>query len=336
MTLLKISVVALCVSGAFSCFRRSNRRIIEGESPGIYIPLAEDLEPRSVGGEQRWNQSQLLENWTRYNPVAKGKKFKLGSKEMVSAGEDKGLFSTILASYNNHWVLRTRPEDWWSSVSQIIATRIDKEAKHPSVREFFVSHEGKKTLTVKIGPTVHGIDNESFFQQMIYLISQNINKPEYTTIMQSDFSQSTSVDRVVNSIMLMYSFQEYFEYRVMMLCGIPGVSMMGSEEDWERLVVKLEEVEEFLKPLDDVLQLADWFNSSKVVLRNLLETYRGYPDKDWWSRIMNLEQEFGSGGGTTVSGWFVTSFLGLKTGDLEDVPSGVNVVPLTLTGVSMM
>ena len=35
--------------------------------------------------------------------------------------------------------------------------------------------------------------------------------------------------------------------------------------------------------------------------------------------------------GTWLRGWFVTSFLGVKTGDLEDIPSGVNAVPLTLT-----
>ena len=87
------------------------------------------------------------------------------------------------------------------------------------------------------------------------------------------------------------AFESYFSNSKMQL------SMMGSEEDWERLVVKLEKVEEFLKPIDNVLQLGDWFNSCKVVLRNLLETYRGNPDKDWWSRIMNINRTFGSGGG---------------------------------------
>ena len=35
--------------------------------------------------------------------------------------------------------------------------------------------------------------------------------------------------------------------------------------------------------------------------------------------------------GTFYSGWFVTTFLGIEgKGELDDVPSGVNVVPLTL------
>lgn len=64
----------------------------------------------------------------------------------------------------------------------------------------------------------------------------------------------------------------------MMLCGLPGVSMLGTEEDWRRLVEKLEKVEEYLQPIEDELELGGWFNSSKVVLNNLLETYQGRAD----------------------------------------------------------
>ena len=196
-------------------------RIVAG---GKYISLASHLQPRSTEEESDWTgsnttQSSLLQRWTQKVEVARDKVFRLGSQQTVSAGKDKGFLSVIMAAYNNHWVLRTRPEDWWTSIAQIIATKIDKVAKEDLVRQFFVSHEGKKKLTVVIGPSVSGIDNESFFQRMISQISQNINKPEYTTLMESDFSRSTSVDRIVNSIMLMYSFQEYFEYRAMTFCG---------------------------------------------------------------------------------------------------------------------
>ena len=134
------------------------------------------------------------------------KTFRLGSDGQVSTGEDKGLFSTILAAYSNHWVLKTRPEDWWTTISQIIAIRIDKKANDKAVRKFFVSHEGKKKLTVKIDE-IDDIDSERFFNEMISQITRNINKPEYTSLMESDFSESTAVDRVINSIMLMYSFK---------------------------------------------------------------------------------------------------------------------------------
>ena len=80
-----------------------------------------------------------------------------------------------------------------------------------------------------------------------------------------------------------------------MYCGIPGVVMLGSEEDWTNLVEKLGKVEELLQPIEGVLQLGDWFRSCQSVLKNLRETFRGNPDKDWWSKIMDI-RPYGSGG----------------------------------------
>ena len=89
---------------------------------------------------------------------------------------------------------------------------IDREADHPSVRPFFVNHEGKKRLVVDAGPTIYNTDYYRFFNEMSGQIRDNINKPDYTEAIQSDFSSSGHVQKIVNNIMLMYSFQKYFEY----------------------------------------------------------------------------------------------------------------------------
>merc|ERR1712012_872844 len=126
-------------------------------------------------------------------------------------------------------------------------------------------------------------------------ISKNINNPEYTDIMDSNFSGSTSVQKIANDIMLMYGFKEYFEYEMITRCGIPGVVMQGSENDWKMLLEKHEKLEKFLEPIDDVLKLSGWFESSKKVLGKLLKTYQGNPDTKWWSRIIYRNTNHGSG-----------------------------------------
>jgi len=259
------------------------------------------------------------------------KTFVLGSKEEVSYGPNVGLFATLLSSYDNHWVLKTCPEDWWITITQKIAVAIDKNANHPDVRQFFVSHEGKKTLTVAVGPSIYGVDYEWFFKQMRSQISKNINNPEYTDLIDCNFSQSTSVQKIVNDIMLMYGFQEYFEYRMMLGCGIPGVTMVGTEDDWKALIEKHDKLEKFLEPLECVLELSAWFKSSKSVLEMLLQTYQGKPDTDWWSKIIS-RRSYGSGGQCDFGGWFVKDFLGLgSNADFKDIPSGINTVPLSIT-----
>ncbi len=67
----------------------------------------------------------------------------LGSTESIYSLGNCGLFSAVLTAYNNHWKLRTSPDDWWFSVIRRVACAIDRNAKEESVRKMFVDHEGK-------------------------------------------------------------------------------------------------------------------------------------------------------------------------------------------------
>ncbi len=50
-------------------------------------------------------------------------------------------------------------------VVQIVAQAVDKNANKTSVRNFFVSHEGKKELVVDVGPTIQSVDYNSFLDK---------------------------------------------------------------------------------------------------------------------------------------------------------------------------
>jgi len=169
-------------------------------------------------------------------------------------------------------------------------------------------------------------------------IGKNIKNPDYLEIMDLDFSTSTPLKKTVNNIQLMYSFQKYFEYTMGSLCGIPGVIMTGVEDDWKQLIEKLNRLQIFLHKIDHVLQLEDWFGSSRKVLEKLLETFRGNPDKDWWSRIVSSHSYYSSGGPVppVYDGWLIKDFYGIhyRKVPLDFIPSGVNVVPLTIVDLS--
>jgi len=181
----------------------------DAEESGKYISLTDHLTPtdRYLKGENEMiKQGKLLERFSRDYEEADNTKFRLGSQDLVHPTDDRGFFSVIQKAYNNHWILETRPEDWWTTISSIIAFRIDREAKNKAVRKYFVSHKGRKVLKVKID-SIDSIENEIFFNQMRSQINKNINNPEYTRVMESDFSSSTSTDRIINSIMLMKAFE---------------------------------------------------------------------------------------------------------------------------------
>ena len=56
----------------------------------------------------------------------------------------------------------------------------------------------------------------------------------------------------------MASLQKYFDYDFGTCCGIPGVEMTGSEEDWVQLTEKTKKLETLLTPIMDEIGLGEW------------------------------------------------------------------------------
>ena len=207
--------------------------------------------------------------------------------------------SSIHEAYSYHYNLRTGPEDWWYTIIQTVALAIDRNSKSNEVRKFFVQHEGKKELRVCVGGgalLVENIDYSWLFDQFSQKIEENINVPDYVKQMTADFSTTTSVHKIVSQITIMTSVQEYFEYTAYTMCGIPAVEMRGTKEDWTRLGEKIKELRKTLKPIANAIGLGDtqygasWWDNVEEIATKLLDTFNGYPDEDWWSRIITKER----------------------------------------------
>jgi len=261
----------------------------------------------------------------------------LGSRENVSTNGNYGFFSAVMECYNNHWVLDMRPDDWFYTFVQNIANAIDKRAKNEEVRKFFVDHEGKKRLKVNVSTGPLNVDYSWFLDQMTKQIEENIKTPNYVELMTSNFSTSTKTDRIVSSINTMNSMQEFFEY-CMTMCGLPAVTMKGTEDDWKCLLKKIEELEKLLQPIKDILSpplTPNWWENIKSICKKLLETYQGSPDLTWWSSIIiktEIPKRWGSGGHeafTSYDGWFVTDILGIR-GGLSKMRNPLVSVPMTI------
>ena len=177
---------------------------------------------------------------------------------------------------------------------------IDKNADHPSVRKLFTVEEEEKCLSVSIGSRSE-LQSGEFIREVSKQIARNLDNPEYIQIMEADFSQSTPTQKIVNDIMLLNSFQKYFEYEVMYMCGIPGLVLLGDKRDWSSMLDKLHRLQVFLSPVEEILGLAHWFQTCKKVLQKLLETFEGNPDCDWWSNIITFKEPFGSGQGIAMN-----------------------------------
>ena len=122
---------------------------------------------------------------------------------------DWGFFSAILACYNNHWVLKTSPDDWWNVIVRNIAQAIDSNGKNNKVRDFFINEEvepvqsesvlvcvspkdsNKKYIEVQLPGRLDNVNYSWLFDQFSKGIRKNIVIPGYVDIMQADFSTTT-------------------------------------------------------------------------------------------------------------------------------------------------
>ncbi|CAL4157138.1 unnamed protein product, partial [Meganyctiphanes norvegica] len=193
-------------------------------------------------------------------------------------------------------------------------------------------HEGKKKLEVIVGPTLSNINYNWLFSQFSKGIRANVKIPSFVDIIQNDFSSSTDEQTMISQIMLMSSVKNYFEYGFSTACGIPGVEMKGTEEDWVKLVDKINKLEKLLTPINKQLHLKEMFNTTKTVFANLLDTYKGNPNIEWWGNILSWNQRWGSGARSYWSGWF-PEFFGAsdRPGDLIHFPSDLVTVPVHIS-----
>jgi len=246
---------------------------------------------------------------------------------------DNGFLTVIHVAYNNHWGVKTVPDDWWYTIIRTVAIAIDNNSKKNEVRNYFVNHKGKKRLKVDVD-RINGIDYNLFFRKMTDLVQSNIKVPEYVETIRSDFNTSTSVHRISSEITIMSSMQEYFEYVMGFTCGIPFFELQGTEEDWNRLKQKFQKLKNMLQPIENDIDLADWWPKVETILDKLVESYRGNTDTSWWTNIFRWTEDksFGSGGPEyEFDGWFLKDLLNIKGSfikSLGQVPSGLVSVPL--------
>ena len=262
----------------------------------------------------------------------------MGSTETIYSLGNCGLFAAVLTAYNNHWKLRTSPDDWWFCVIKRVACAIDRNAMKKSVRKMFVDHEGKKSIEVEVPDnSISTVDYSWFFDQITHGVKQNVKVPEFVDGMTADFGTTTAVKRIVSQITVMNSVKEYFHFGMKCGCGIPAVEMLGTEEDWSRLNSKVKILRSLLAPIENDLDLSPrWWDVVENVFSKLLATYQGRPDTEWWSHMMSYVDVYASGmyyvpGEHRYRGW-ITEFLeGDKYAkDIDEMTSGLVSASLTL------
>ena len=210
-----------------------------------------------------------------------------------------GLVRTIYGAWSTHHHLILRPEDIWFAILSQLSFYINANAEE--VRSFLVSHKGKETVTVRTNGTICTVDFGELAMQMTLLMEKFFVDPELRTWIMPSFSTTTDTDRVTAAILMMGAMQKYFEYRMMLLCGIPSVTLLGERSDYVKLLERLDKIPQL------GTEPAEFTSLLRPILTRFIACFDNPTDDgvvDFWKHCADRS---GGSGPTYLSGW-VTAF----------------------------
>ncbi|KAJ4361069.1 uncharacterized protein N0V89_001638 [Didymosphaeria variabile] len=202
-------------------------------------------------------------------------------------------------AYSSHHHLSIRPDDIWFAILSQLSFYINKNAEN--LRQYFVNHEGQKELMIEEFGNIDTIDMGLFARRMTGKVQENVKDPNFRDWIMPTFSTTTVDDRSTAAVLMMGSLQAYFRYKFKCMCGIPSVTLLGEQSDYEDILQRLDKLKE-LGP-----ETADWASLLRPVLRNFIASFAEVmtaETKSFWSRIAHHE---GGSGVSKLSGW-LTAF----------------------------
>ena len=93
---------------------------------------------------------------------------------------------------------------------------------------------------------------------------------------------------------MMATLKSYFTYESGITCGIPSITVEGTQKDWIDILHRLDKFEAF------GAEPAAWAALLQPVLSQFVAAFDGESDIAFWKRIVNVQEYCGGG---TVEGW---------------------------------
>ncbi|KAF8172268.1 hypothetical protein BJ912DRAFT_994114 [Pholiota molesta] len=205
--------------------------------------------------------------------------------------ERHGLFGTVLLAFREHNHLVLRPDDVWIAILTQISFYVNSHVE--DLRSKFVAHEGKKTLHVEV-------DNFSFEEiatAMVLAIHGNVVDKDLAKWILPDFSTTTTNDTIVSAGLMMALLKHYFTYEASWTCGIPSITIEGSKQDWEKILLRIDKLEELGQ------EPTAWAALLRPILGQFVRAIEGKENIEFWKKIVSYDDVCG---GPYVSGWIAT------------------------------
>ncbi|KAL5488674.1 hypothetical protein EMCRGX_G017651 [Ephydatia muelleri] len=176
---------------------------------------------------------------------------------------DNKFYAAVHTAYERHYPLVLTPDAVWTCIAQGFAQHVTLNAE--KLRHLFVAHEGKKELLVHCDRFVKGSATNPWpevFDDFSAQIRAAVGDEVYGALTPS-FTTTGPAERAAAQLVVMDTFKEFFQYRCCTSCGIPEITLEGTEGDWRALRDKAMALGTF--------ELTWWTDSLRPVLDQFVE-----------------------------------------------------------------
>ena len=235
-------------------------------------------------------------------PGKDGKEFYASSSSFVRCA---------IEAWGRHSHLVLRPEDMWFTI--LLQMNFHMEKHTESLRHLLVSHHGKKTLRFP------GRDYHDMLDRIRDALQRNIKAPWMSDWISPGFSTSTIEDERTAIVLMMGMMQHFFIYSSDVICGIPSITLLGAKTDWQRLLDKIERLDDFGdEPKAYATRL-------RPILSRIVRTFddpTAIEAREFWDQMVQAKVKHGSCGEPpiqyNVSGWILGLFYWNSTGSINE------------------
>ena len=188
------------------------------------------------------------------------------------------MFKTFVSCFGSHRPLVLSPDIIWLLIAQTIAKHIDTNSE--KLRDKFVNFDGQMDLFVESETDLFDKDTDwmSILQSMYNQIASH-TKAGVAPIMRCDFTTTGANEAIASVATLMGSMKTYFRYHIThTICGIPSITLLGTEEDWKKILEKTE--------LLKTVNLKSWYEWLQPILKEFVRASQGKPNLTFWKSIV--------------------------------------------------
>ncbi|KAL7919443.1 hypothetical protein ACQKWADRAFT_323026 [Trichoderma austrokoningii] len=204
-----------------------------------------------------------------------------------------------IEAWGQHQGLVLRPDEVWFEI--LVQLNFYMTAHAEDVRHLFVDFDGRQEIQVW----------RLSWHDVIAAFGGEIQKRVKTDWLLDwitpGFTTTDEADGLTATVLMMGLMQHYFEFSGGITCGLPEVTLLGTRDDWAKLLGKLDRLQEWgEEPADYALRL-------RPILTRFVDTWDSPGSEDtkaFWKSIVRSQRLFSCGGPPEyrISGW-ITGFL---------------------------